>query len=549
MSDPSTHTDGPAADCADEPPIPPRYWWTKRIGITVGVFLALMIAARLWWGWYAHRQLQAAIDKIIAAGEPIYPQDFDPPEPIPDDQNAAPLLIQAAETLTVPSAQNPQDSDVIEGALQDPSSLGRRMDEAGILIESNAKVLELVHEAHLRRGVDWGVRTRSPITGLEGSPWLNSRASLSGFCSVAASYYHRRGDNSMAVRILRDMLGHARAIDLGSGRFSHSSANSVYARAAIGVEETAPCLRIRPDTPLTMNNTSVVSRKEILELVDELLNERHAREGFLRLMRFERMLDLYTVQEVVKRPSLLRDLWQTGDTWWERLSGRYPLGSSAWWESVSLEHPVVLLIRPAYELYAVVILEWTTKQVQAARCPNWPAAARSAAGELTQLAGWKQMTRPMGWMTGEIMATWDKRLIYNHFRAIALRRMAATALAIRLYEVDRGHRPAALAELVPEYLPGVPLDPFTDDERTIRYVPDAWPPVLYSVGEDGMDDRGAYAIESLAYWFHVEPDLPFFLDGYRSDGRESEQKRPKSPECLEHNRDEEDARRNGGEDQ
>ena len=86
----------------DAVPIPPRYWWLKRIGAATGVLLVLLGAMRWYWGWEADRRLQAEIDRIRAAGEPIFPEDFDPPEPVPDEDNAALALIRAANALTVP---------------------------------------------------------------------------------------------------------------------------------------------------------------------------------------------------------------------------------------------------------------------------------------------------------------------------------------------------------------------------------------------------------------------------------------------------------------
>ena len=95
------------------------------------------------------------------------------------------------------------------------------------------------------------------------------------------------------------------------------------------------------------------------------------------------------------------------------------------------------------------------------------------------------------------------------FRNLAWRRMAATALAIRLYQLDHGQRPADLAQLVPEYLPAVPLDPFNPTGGPLRYRPAATPPILYSVHEDGVDDGGEYDTRRWG------PDLDFFLDGGR----------------------------------
>ena len=38
----------------------------------------------------------------------------------------------------------------------------------------------------------------------------------------------------------------------------------------------------------------------------------------------------------------------------------------------------------------------------------------------------------------------------------------------------------------------MPDDPFDANGRPIRYRPDADPPVLYSIGYDGKDDRGTF---------------------------------------------------------
>ena len=96
-----------------------------------------------------------------------------------------------------------------------------------------------------------------------------------------------------------------------------------------------------------------------------------------------------------------------------------------------------------------------------------------------------------------------------------MHRMAATALAIRLYELDHGRRPVALEELVPEYLPAVPLDLFAADGRAIGYAPANAPPVLYSVNVDGVDDGGSFALTTWGSVDREAKDLPFFLDGGR----------------------------------
>ena len=57
----------------------------------------------------------------------------------------------------------------------------------------------------------------------------------------------------------------------------------------------------------------------------------------------------------------------------------------------------------------------------------------------------------------------------------------AVQLAAEEFRRDKGKYPAALEELVPDYLPEVPKDPF-DDGRPIKYNPETR--VLYTVGPD-----------------------------------------------------------------
>jgi len=81
--------------------------------------------------------------------------------------------------------------------------------------------------------------------------------------------------------------------------------------------------------------------------------------------------------------------------------------------------------------------------------------------------------------------------IRAYHMAVAAERLTLLHLALRLYHMDHGMLPDALDELVPDYLEGVPHDPFT--EKAILYDKDARPPRLVSVGPDqvangGLDD-------------------------------------------------------------
>ncbi len=61
------------------------------------------------------------------------------------------------------------------------------------------------------------------------------------------------------------------------------------------------------------------------------------------------------------------------------------------------------------------------------------------------------------------------RTFETQFKQIAGRRMATVSLATRLYRRDHGRWPEELSQLVPDYLPQVPTDPFHADGRPLGY--------------------------------------------------------------------------------
>jgi hypothetical protein len=76
----------------------------------------------------------------------------------------------------------------------------------------------------------------------------------------------------------------------------------------------------------------------------------------------------------------------------------------------------------------------------------------------------------------------------RHNRVVAHRRLLIAELAARCSLSDQGQPPVALKQLVPKYLARVPLDPFSS--RPLIYHPQGTNWLLYSVGQDGVDDGG-----------------------------------------------------------
>lgn len=499
MTDPETVSNVGEAGWPDEEPIPPRYWWLKRILAAIGILVLALACLRLWWGWEAHRRLQAEIDKIVAAGEPIYPQDFDPPEPVPDADNAAKLLLDAEVALNL----TPDEDRLIDEALGSRVVLRQRLDDIGKIVEANTKALDRVHQARSCAAVDWGLRIRTPAMNFLLPPLSGQRA-LAKLLSVTAGYHHADGDNAAAIETLRDGFGQVRAIDSGPAVISHLVAIAMDALSCRRVEGLAPVVTVRTDVSGAAPHGSPATREQVSALVAELLDEDGIREAFIRAMQSERMVQLDTIEGVVNGQMTRSAL----------AAGYFGASAGQVWHWIP-----VPLIRPLYELDAIFGIEWTTKCVDAARSANWPAAAAASPTELLEMTSWEQMMHPISYMMLPLL----ERFALLHFRALAMRRMAAVALSIRLYEVDHGRRPAALSDLIPEYLPEIPLDPFGDDGRAISYRPDATPPVLYSISQDSVDDGGAYTFYRNNRRIHRDKlDIPFFLDGKRPHEIDSE---------------------------
>jgi len=89
-------------------------------------------------------------------------------------------------------------------------------------------------------------------------------------------------------------------------------------------------------------------------------------------------------------------------------------------------------------------------------------------------------------LVGHMRNTWDN-LLKLHLEERCRDAATAAALALGLYHRDHGNLPITLSQLVPDYLPAVPLDYY--DGQPIRYSRDYL--AVWSVGNDGADVTSA----------------------------------------------------------
>jgi hypothetical protein len=84
-------------------------------------------------------------------------------------------------------------------------------------------------------------------------------------------------------------------------------------------------------------------------------------------------------------------------------------------------------------------------------------------------------------------------VILKTMRIEAARRIVITAIALKRFQLKHGNFPGSLTELTPDILPAVPLDPI--DGNPLRYHKnDDGTYLLYSIGDDGVDDGGDVTI-------------------------------------------------------
>ncbi len=412
----------------------------------VALCMLALIGVRLWWGMVAGRRLQAEIDRYHAAGEPILVSDYKPPPEIPDEQNAALLYSQAWAALV-------RDLDT---ALHFSNALYYRRacevypDEVRKIVQANAEALRLLRRARAMPNADWGVRFTSPLIRLL-LPSLSQQRELGKFARTAALLRHHDGDHAEAIEILLDI--HALTAKMAERQVStlitHLVAVAIESVAVEALEVMTPTLmtleaRIdgRPDDrPTTCG--------QIHALMLMLLDETIIRSSWRNSMHIERASQLDMALMLVEGKL--------------NLTGMGP--------GTTLTSLAGKATRPVLELDAIRMMRHTTQVGEAGLAPNF-----SKAQELLKACelpipknGFERLSEIMS----SILLPSFERAVTLHYRTLAMRRMAAVALAIRLYELDHGQRPASLGLLVPDYLSALPEDPYATDGRTFRYRPEA----------------------------------------------------------------------------
>jgi hypothetical protein len=455
----------------DEPqtPHPPRFRYLKRLSLLGALILLILGGIYYAWMTYAQSQLDAFVNAAHARGQKILLSDYIANPPAPED-NVAVLLRQAAAGIKLTKAQDEWQGSFSRDLPLSDDDVYNLSAIQGACADS----LKLAHAARQRHSVDWGIAMRSPACNIL-LFHLNGARYLASISAAVALLDHARGDDAQACQLASDILFEAAALDTPPAFLvTHLVSIGTHDLAADIVIKIAPDLRISPSP--TSQPSGAASPQQVRALINEFLDERQITQGLSDCWHWEQMIVIDTLPNI------------------DRMTPSFP-------------SPIAKLLRPMLMLSCVRAVNELEQLQVPTHQPTYPSAMATTRPIRFRITTSMLLTATRGPET--VFTTGDSRILWSHFRVIANRRAAAILLALRLYALDHhGNLPTTLADLVPAYLPKLPPDPFSPDQRNFVYRPAGADPMIYSLAQNGVDDGGKTTTTMPA---QVSPDYVYRL--------------------------------------
>jgi len=427
-----------------------------RIFLFAILLLLALAAAHVLTGFYQDQQLKNQIEWLRRQGEPMLAEDFTARQvAVADEDNAALALYWAAQSMDVWS----EAADKLWWVYFELPFSDEEMGVLSAGLEANREPLQRLREAREKRGVNWQVEFNRPLMFFEVGRF-EGHADLAGLARADVLVMHQMGRESEALERARDLLMMVRVLSEAGINKSADSAKNRMISAADVIQQIAVDLRIG-------QSMSEAKPAEVRKLIEELLDEKRPAQMQRLAVRWQRAeaVDLLRcAAEGIPFP----DEKKSREDWY------FAMGAKPWllWD-------------------ARLLLEHWNEAVKLSDESGDAASFQIAAQEGT--AAQRQIEEhPKRHLMADFSIKWWRESVLWHWEVAAERRMAALALAIRWYAVEHGGQlPLGLEQLVPEYLPAMPSDPFAGGGRKFGYVANCEGPIIYSVGSNGKDDGGS----------------------------------------------------------
>jgi len=408
-------------------PIPPRYWWLKRIFLALAVLVLALGVLRWWWGVQAEHRWRECLARLEATGEPLYAKDFVQPA-VPDEENAVHFLNIAIGALK----RDPQGANWAE--LADRAARGDASADTAGPLAANEESLRAIRAACAAPSVEWGFDYSHGIAGVQFHPNPCDVIPAAQLAYMASMEALRDGDQRSVLEGVACLLRLTWVMHHHRALLGHFSGCETARLAVRLIERGAPTLTVGD------GSSTAPSRAEVEDLIQRLLDETDARESWRMSWLHERALQLELMRGVAEARVGMADV---------------------------IRPSVAALLAPAFKLDAVKIMAFNDRLIAVSVAQN----AIAARAQYPSMPDSDRKLDRYGRLLSAFLLPSYFGLSDEQFKHLALRRLAATRLALRLYELDHGALPETLAELVPTYLPAVPVDPLFDDDRPIGYQP------------------------------------------------------------------------------
>lgn len=411
------------------------------------VVAVVLVGAVLGLRWHWKRGFRKRIAAIAAAGYPVTPEELDAWYEAPQSgENAADWVLDAATFLNeLPRKKRGSLERIVSNG---NDRLSRRVpipeDTKRLLVahvRDNGKALELLHRA---AGVE---ESRYPMRFSEGlaNAFLLHLTDVQKGClllCLEAVACGEAGDGDGATRAMEAAFGVART--LGE-------------EPALGSQMVRSWMQDRVVASMARVLYAMALSDGQLKRLESAIAQAYDPDGMVRGFAGLQCLclDMFERPESVD-PDAFRDL----------------------------PAPAFLEAYCALGLAAregIIFLEMTGDYIEAAQLPT-----PERCGAFEAIGVRYRARQKGGVLLGEL---WGGQMLTPvDVQCLANLRMALVALAVERYRLGLGHWPESLAELVPDYLDSVPEDPFDGEPVRYRRLDSGF--VVYSVGEDGVDDGG-----------------------------------------------------------
>ncbi len=269
-------------------------------------------------------------------------------------------------------------------------------------------------------------------------PDISRQRGVAYFLQSACQVAHARGRDDEALEYCRDLVFHAQAMGRQPAVVAMLVSIGIDNMTFMSIWNILPTLRL--DDPAT--------RQAAIGLIHDLLDDGGVRAGAVRSIYAERAAQLDTVRRMGDGTNLALG---TSDT---------PLESFlVWW------------FRPIIEDDARTMIADTTSLAQAVGAPDAVTSRRLMPAAPTAAGGTGSFSSVMLHPVSRALVPSLGAAIQRTYVAQSDRRAAAVYLAAKLYELDRDRLASQIADLVPDYLAQVPIDPTTGAAMVLSFTP------------------------------------------------------------------------------